>query len=244
MGDVALASLTVAIPMFVTVIPKVVGFAVILIISWFIAGLVEKGFASLLRMVKLKNLAARSGFGNFLSRMDVKIETVGFVGLILLVGSFSAVGLPVISDVVRELLFELPNWAVALVVLAIGGLAAGALSSLVHGAASSADSSHPALYAKITNVVVRVFAIAAAINQIEIVTILADALIMATVGAVTLAFGLTFKSSGREIGRSWYAIGRSWYAKGKQAIPGMTEAAQDVHEQARQQDGQRMHPSG
>lgn len=232
LGTADLASLAEAVPMFVAAIPKVIGFVVILIIGWFIAALVEKSAGALLRTGKLKNLTARSGFSDFFIKIGVKAEAAGFFALIVLVAAFSAIGLPAVSDVVRQLLSGLSNLAVAFVVLGIGGLAAGALSSLVRGAASSAKVDNPNLFAKITNVIIRVFAIVTAINQIEIVTTLTDALILATVGAVTLALGLTFGSAGPATAAQ---VARSWYEKGKQAIPRMTDATQDVHGRGQQQ---------
>lgn len=233
LGNVGLASLAEAVPMFVAAIPKVLGFVVILIIGWFIAGLVEKSVGALLRTAKVKDLAARSGFGDFFRKIGIKTESAGFFALIVLIAAFNAIGLQTLSDLVRQLLSGLSNLAVAFVVLVIGGLAAGALSILVRGAASSAKLDDPDLFAKITNVTVRVFAIVTAINQIEIVTTLADALILATVGAVTLALGLTFGSNGLVTAAQ---IARSWYEKGKQVIPRMTGAEQDGRERAQQQN--------
>jgi hypothetical protein len=238
-GNADMASLAEAVPMFVAAIPKIFGFVVILILGWFIAALVEKSVGALLRTGKLRNLTARSGFGDFFRRINVKAEAAGFFALIVLVAAFNAIGLPAVSDVVRQLLSGLSNLAVAFVVLVIGGLAAGALSSLVRGAASSAKLDNPNVFARITNVIIRVFAIVTAINQIEIITTLADALILATVGAVTLALGLTFGSTGRVTAAQ---IARSWYEKGKQAIPRMTGATQDVQGQAQQQGRQPMQP--
>jgi len=237
LGHADLASLAEAVPMFVAAIPKIIGFAVILIVGWFIAGLVEKSVGALLRTGKLKDLTARSRVGDFFGKIGVKAEAAGFFALIVLVAAFSAIGLPAVSDVVRQLLSGLSNMAVALVVLVIGGLAAGALSSLVRGAASSAKLDNPNLLAKITNVMIRVFAIVTAINQIEIVTTLPDALTLAPVGAVTLALGLTFGSTGRVTAAQ---VVRNWYEKGKQVIPVIMRAARDDQGRAQPQKGQPM----
>jgi len=246
-GDAVMLSLYNAVGMFLAAIPRVIGFVVILIVGWFIANLIEKGVAALLRTVKFNDLATRSGFGDFVSRMGVRTDSAGFIALIakwfvrliVLVAAFDALGLPAVSDVLRQLLLWLPNLVVALVVLVIGGLAAGALSGLVRGAASRADLGNPELLATITNVAVWAFAVVIAINQIGIAVTLVNTLFMATVGAVALALGLAFGLGGRETAAE---IVKGWHEKGKQALPKMKEAAEDVSQQAQQQTRQPMPP--
>ena len=68
-GDALILSLYNAMQMFVAAIPRIIGFVVILVVGWFIAGLIEKGVAALLRTVKFNVLATRSGFGDFVSKM-------------------------------------------------------------------------------------------------------------------------------------------------------------------------------
>ena len=66
-----------------------------------------------------------------------------FVRLIALVVAFDALGLPAVSEVLQQLLLWLPNLAVAMVALMIGGLAANALSGLVRGAAAEGGLERP-----------------------------------------------------------------------------------------------------
>lgn len=239
-GDVVLASLPEALGRFASAIPKIIGFVIIFIIVRFIAGLVEKGIAVLLRVVKSDDLATRSGLANFVSKMGIKTDSAVIIALILLVAAFNALGLPVVSDVLSQLSPELPNFVVVLVVLVIGGIAAGALSNLVRGSASNAELGNPDLLAKMTNVAVGAFTIIIAINQVGIADTLITTLFIAAVSAVVALFGLAFRLSGRETAE----IVRGWYKKGKQAIPKMKEAAQDIKEQTQQQNRQSVQPPG
>jgi hypothetical protein len=132
-----------------------------------------------------------------------------FIRLIGLVVAFDALGLPAISDVLRDLLLWLPNVVVALVVLVIGGLAARALSNLVRGATAEAGISSSNVLAKVAATVVWAFAIVVAVNQIGIATTLVNTLFMAFVGAIALGLGLAFGLGGREtagqIVSKWYS---------------------------------------
>jgi Mechanosensitive ion channel, conserved TM helix len=237
--DEVWASLEGAMAVFLSAIPKIIVFVVILITGWFIAGLVEKGIAALLWRVKFNDIATRSGFGVFGYKIGVKTDSAGFIVLIVLIGAFTALGFPAVSDVVYHLLLGLPNLVVALLILVIGRLAAGALSNLVRGAFSNAELGNPNLLATISNVAVRAFVIGIAINQIGISTTLIDTLFMVTVGVMALALGLAFKYSGRKTAAQ---IVRGWYEKGKIAFPKIKEAAQDVKEQVHRQTQQPMQP--
>ncbi|MBA3763078.1 MAG: hypothetical protein H0X04_07000 [Chthoniobacterales bacterium] len=127
----------------------------------------------------------------------------------------------------RQFLLWLPNLVVGLVVLVIGGLAAGALASLVRGAASRAGLGNPDLLATIARVAVWAFAIVVAVNQIGVAATLVNTLLTATVGALALALGLAFGLGGRETAGE---ILRNWYQKGQDAAPRIKEAARDIRD--------------
>src|SRR5919112_3771259 len=205
-GDAIRASLAGALTTFMTAIPRVLGFLVVLLIGWFIASLIAKAVAALLHAVKFNDLARRSGFAEFVHDMGVKTDSAGviagvtkwFVRLIVLVVAFDMLGLPAVSQVLRELLLWLPNLVVALVVLVIGGLAATALSNLVRGATAEAGLGSSNTLATVAKVGVWAFAIVVAVNQLGIAEVLINTLLIGVVGALALASGLAFGYGGRE----------------------------------------------
>lgn len=234
-----MTSLAGAMMLFFSAIPKIIGFVVIVVVGWIIASLIEKAIAALLRAVRFNELAQRSGFGNFVAKMGTGTDSAGmialvakwFVRLIALVVAFDALGLPAVSDVLRQLLLWLPNVVVALVVLVIGGLAANALSNVVRGAAAEGGLSNPDFLAKVASGLVWTFAIVVAVNQIGIATTLVNTLFMAVVGALALALGLAFGLGGRETAAE---IVRKWYGKGQQNADQISQAANAAGDIARQ----------
>jgi len=138
--------------------------------------LIARAVEALLRGIRFNDMAQRSGFGGFVANTGVTTDPTGFVALIAkwfirliaLVVAFDALGLPAVSDVLRQLLLWLPNVVVAVAVLIIGGLAANALAGLVRGATAKADLGNPDLLAIIARVAVWAFAIVVAVNQIGI----------------------------------------------------------------------------
>lgn len=238
-----MTSLAAALAMFMSAIPKIIGFAIILIVGWLLSSLVEKGVAALLRAVHFNDLATKSGFAGFVGKMQGGTATAGdpgrtgktdaagmiglvakwFVRLIAAVVAFDALGLPAVSEVLRELLLWLPNVIVALVVLVIGGLAAKALSNLVRGAAGEAGLGNPNLLANVASAVVWAFAIVVAVNQIGIATTLVNTLFMAFVGAIALGLGLAFGLGGRETAGQ---IVSKWYSTAQEKSGQLAKAAE------------------
>ena len=228
-SEAMLTSLTGAMALFFAAIPRVIGFVLILVIGWFLASLIGKGISALLHAVNFNSLAERAGFAGFVRKMGVKTDASGFLAeigkwfirLIVLVVAFDALGLPAVSDVLRQLLLWLPNLVVAMVVLVLGGLIANAASSLVRGATSEAGFDNPERLAKIASVAVWAFAIVIAVNQIGIAATLVNTLFMGFIGALALALGLAFGLGGRETAAE---IVRKWYEQGRDAAPKVAQA--------------------
>lgn len=236
-----MTSLAAAMALFFSAIPKILAFLVIVIVGWVIASLVEKGVAALLRAIKFNDLARRSGLADFVTKMGTQTDSAGMIGLVVkwfirliaLVVAFDALGLPAVSDVLRQLLLWLPNVIVALVVLVIGGLAARALSNLVRGAATEAGLGNAELLSRIASVMVWAFAIVVAVNQIGVATELVNTLFMAFVGAIALGAALAFGLGGRETAAE---IVRNWYGKVQQKSGQIARSADAVERRVAERD--------
>jgi Conserved TM helix len=236
-GQAIVTSVAAALALLLSAIPKLIGFAVILIIGWIIASALAAAVAAILRTVKFNDLAQRAGISGFVQKMGVHTDAAGFlatlvkwfVRLIVLVTAFDALGLPAVSQVLEQILLWLPNLVVALVVLVIGGLAATALSNLVRGATAESGLGNPAVLATIARVAVWAFAIVIAVNQIGIATTIVNTLFMATVGAVSIAFALAFGLGGRETAGQ---IVQDWYQRGQQVAPKLGDTAEAASRRA------------
>lgn len=229
-SDALMASISGAFAMFFSAVPRIIGFGIILIVGWFIASLIEKALVSLLEAVHFNGFADRAGLSGLIQKSGKQndasktIASIAkwFIRLIALMVAFDALGLPAVSDVLRQLLLWLPNLVVALVALIIGGIAANALGNVVRGAAEEGELERPEFLAKVAKAAVWAFAIVVAINQIGVATALVNTLFMATVGAVALALGLSFGLGGRDTAS---AIVRRWYERGQQKAPQIGRAA-------------------
>jgi hypothetical protein len=246
-GDAFRASLAGALNTFLSAIPRIIGFAVVLIVGWIISSLLARGVEALLHTVKFNDLARRSGFADFVQKMGVRDDSSGviasivkwFVRLITLVVAFDTLGLPAVSNVLQQLLLWLPNLVVALVVLVIGGMAANGLSQLVRGTTAQAGFTNPDMLATVTKVAVWGFAIVVAVNQLGIATTLINTLLIGIVGAFSIAFGLAFGLGGRDRAAQMLdTMGRN----AQQAAPKFQRAAQAASRTA-QSSGSQMSSS-
>jgi len=235
-SEAMMTSLAGGLAMFFAAIPKVIAFAVILVAGWFIANLITRLAAGILRAVKFNQLSDRSGFTGFVRNIGVQTDPAGFLALvakwfmrlIVLVVAFDALGLPAVSDVLRQLLLWLPNLAVGIVVLVIGGLLANAAAGVVRGATSSAGFGHPDLIANVARAAVWVFAIIVAVNQIGIARELVNTLFMGAVALAVLALGLSFGLGGRDVAAK---VLSKWYDDAKKQAPKIVEAGKKAGEQ-------------
>lgn len=238
-SDAMFTSLAAAMALLFSAIPKIIGFLLIIVAGWFIASLIERGLAAVLRSIHFNDLSQRAGLTDFINKMGVNTDAAGMIGLVVkwfvrliaLVVAFDALGLPAVSEVLRQLLLWLPNVVVALVVLVIGGLAARALSNVVRGAANEAGLTNANFLSKAASVVVWAFAIVVAVNQLGIATELVNTLFMAVVGALALGVGLAFGLGGRETASE---ILNRWYAKGQEKSGQMKQLAENMGDQARE----------
>ena len=238
-SDAMFTSLAAAMALLFSAIPKIIAFGLILVAGWFIASLIDRALAAVLRSIRFNHFAEKAGLSDFIGRMGMNTDASGMIGLLVkwfvrliaLVVAFDALGLPAVSEVLKQLLLWLPNVVVALVVLVIGGLAARGLSNVVRGAASEAGLSNTNFLSKAAAIVVWAFAIVVAVNQLGIATELVNTLFMAVVGAVALGLGLAFGLGGRETAAE---ILRKAYNKAQEKQGQIRQLAENVGDDSRE----------
>jgi len=111
-----------AFAMVLGAIPRILAFIIIVAIGWFVSSLLAKGVTGLLRVIRFDELMQRSGLADFMNKMGTGIDSVGIVAgivkwivrVVVLLVAFDALGLPAVSDVMRQLLLWLPNLVVAI----------------------------------------------------------------------------------------------------------------------------------
>lgn len=222
--DTLMASFRDAFSMILSAIPRILGFIIIVAIGWFVSSLLAKGVTGLLRVIRFDELMQKSGLADFMNKMGTGIDSVGIVAgivkwivrIVVLLVAFDTLGLPAVSDVMRQLLLWLPNLVVAIFVLFIGGIAARALGNIVRGATAEGGFSNPETLSNVARTAVWSFAVVIAINQLGIATNLINTLFTGFVGALAIALGLAFGLGGRDLASRTL---ENWYDQAQEARP-------------------------
>jgi small-conductance mechanosensitive channel len=222
--DTIIGSFRDAFSMILGAIPRILGFVIIVAIGWFVSSLLARAVTGLLRAIRFDDLMQKSGLADFMNKMGTGIDSSGIVAgivkwivrVVVLLVAFDALGLPAVSDVMRQLLLWLPNLVVAIFVLFIGGIAARALGNIVRGATAEGGFSNPDTLSNVTRTTVWAFAVVVAINQLGIATNLINTLFTGFVGALAIALGLAFGLGGRDLASRTL---ENWYDQAQEAKP-------------------------
>jgi len=210
-GTSIVNALNDAVRLILTFIPRIIGFAIILIVGLIIATLVSKAVTMILRKVGFDRMSQRVGLTRFEERMGVKMDSAGILGkivywfilLIFLVPAADALGVPAVSNILNQLVGYIPNVFVAILVLFLGAMAGTVVADLVRGATSSARMGNPNMFANIARFAILGFAALIALEQLQIAPALINELFGAFVAAAALAVGLAFGLGGQDTARKW-----------------------------------------
>jgi hypothetical protein len=176
-------------------------FLFILIVGWLISKFVIKIVVTrVLRFLKLDELSKRIEFDALLAKGGISVSLSELVGVIcywlaLLVTfmvALNAVGLTIAADLLQRIVLFIPNIIAAIFILIAGMFVAVILKNIVKTAGSNAGISQGNLLSKITEVVIMVFAVSMALEQLQIGARIVELTISIILGALGLGFALAF----------------------------------------------------
>jgi len=184
-------------------LPNLVAVVAILVGGWIVARLIKTALSRLLRAVKADRLAERIQLAEMLAKGGIErtfsqlVAALAYwvVMLVVLVAALNALQLTATAELLQRLVGFLPTIVTAIVVLILGILAAGFLGATVRAVASNAGIAQAQVLGQFAQVVVIIFAVVVALQQVQ-VQFVGDAflIILAAIGfALALAFGLGCK---------------------------------------------------
>ena len=178
---------------------------IILIIGWLISKLIRAVVTKGLRAIKLDEISDRIELEALLEKGGISYSLSELIGIIcywlaLLVTfmvAINSIGLTVAADLLNKVVLYVPNVIAAIFILILGMFAATILRNIVLTAANNAGISHGKILAKVVEIVIALFVIFAALEQLNIgilVTQLTLSLVLGSIGlGLALAFGLGCK---------------------------------------------------
>ena len=222
-----------------TIVPKLLGFFLILLIGWFIAKALSKLTNSLLERVGFDDWVERGSLKQAFARNNtdasdlVAVLVFWTVFLITLQLAFGIWGPNPISDLLHGLIAYIPRIVVAVVILVIAAAVARVLTDVLRpmlGAVEGGD-----WIARAAGIAVLVIGVFAALDELQIapaiVVGLFYALLAVIVGSLIVAFGGGGIPVAREYLQRWRVRGEAKAAEIRSNVN--TEAATDAMESIR-----------
>lgn len=178
---------------------------IIFLVGWLISKLIRTLVAKGLKTIKLDKLASRIEVDELLAKGGIKYSLSELIGvicywLVLLVTSvvaLNAVNLPIAADLLNRVVQYIPNVVAAIFILILGMFVATLLKNIIQTAANNAGVAQANLLSKIVETAVMVFAVAIALEQLNIgakIIEMTITILLASLGlALALAFGLGCK---------------------------------------------------
>ncbi|MGA2775532.1 MAG: hypothetical protein ABSE81_05665 [Candidatus Omnitrophota bacterium] len=178
---------------------------IILIVGWLISKAIRAIVTKGLRAIKLDELSDRIELDAVLEKGGITYSLSELLGVIcywlaLLVTfmvAVNSIGLTIAAELLNKIVLYIPNIIAAIFILILGMFIATLLKNIIQTAASNAGVSQVKLLSKAVEVIVMVFAIFVALEQLNIgirITELTLSIVLGTVGlALALAFGLGCK---------------------------------------------------
>ena len=176
-------------------------FLFLLIIGWLISKFVIKIVVTkVLRFLKLDELSKRIEFDALLAKGGISVSLSELAGvicywlalLITFVVALNAVGLTIAADLLQRIVLFIPNIIAAIFILIAGMFVAVILKNIVKTTGNNVGISQGDLLSKITEVVIMVFAISMALEQLQIGARIIELTISIILGAFGLGFALAF----------------------------------------------------
>jgi hypothetical protein len=171
---------------FVSFLPALIGAAIILIIGWFVAGLLARLIERALKAIGFESAVERSGIGDFIRRSGTRLSTSGviatlvkyFIFLIFVQAAANVLGIPQLTEIINRIILFIPNVVIAMAIIVVGSLIARFLSGLVRSSVSELGVGSPNLLATLTQYIVIGFSVIAAIDQLGIAATLINTLLI------------------------------------------------------------------
>ncbi|MBI3321994.1 MAG: hypothetical protein HYZ91_07000 [Candidatus Omnitrophica bacterium] len=184
-------------------VPAILGALAILLIGGLIAKLLEQLIIRLLKMIALDRIADQIQLTSLLARGGIRRKLSELIGAIIywivmlafVMTALNALNLTVAAELFQHIVSFLPNVIASMFILIVGVFAAAFLATTVRTAASNAGIMQAQLVGQTVQTIVVVFAIVAALRQLQI-QFVGEAFLIILAGisfGCALAFGLGCK---------------------------------------------------
>src|SRR3990167_2913492 len=190
----------------VAFIPNLVVAIVIFIVGWLVGVGLGRVVKQIVDALHVDNALRSTGIERLLSRAGFDLSSGKFLGflvewffiIVFLVASLDVLGLTTVNLFISDVdLGYLPQVIVAVLILLVAAVVAEATERVVVGSAKAASLRAAGFIGKVTRYSIWIFALLAALAQLNVATSFVQTLFTGVVIAVSLAIGLSFGLGGQ-----------------------------------------------
>ncbi len=205
--DALVDSFNKAFGQVVDLAPNVLAMVVLLIVGYFVAHVLARGFTALSEAIGLQNAAHRSGLAASMKQVGIDRSVSWIIGRIVfwltmcvfLSAAFNLLGLETVSTAMQQIVAYIPKLLVATVVVVVGLLVATFLRGVIATSADRVGITYAETLASGCYYILALMTFIAAFDQLGIKFELLKEMILIAFGAVAVGFGLAFGLGGREV---------------------------------------------
>lgn len=190
----------------VAFIPNLVIAIVIFVVGWLIGVGVGRVAAQIVNALRVDHALRAAGVDHMLARAGFELSAGRFMGFLVkwffiiafLVAALDVLGLTAVDLFLRDVVLGyLPQVIVAVLILFVAAVVAEAAERVVTGSAKAASLRSAGFIGKVARYSIWIFAILAALAQLNVATAFVQTLFTGFVIAVSLALGLAFGLGGQ-----------------------------------------------
>ncbi|MDZ7798940.1 MAG: hypothetical protein U5L76_05060 [Patescibacteria group bacterium] len=190
-------------------LPNLIGALLILALGFLVAALFHKITEKILKFFKLKELFDKFRITSMFEKAGHSFSIVSLLAsviywviiIVFITVSVEMLGLTQISDFLRNIVFYLPNVIVAVAILVIGILISNFVENLIRKTTRAVKVASSEFLGRIAKWAILIFAILAALNQLNVAQNLITILFQGFIVMIALAGGLAFGLGGKEFAR-------------------------------------------
>lgn len=189
------------------VLPGIVLALLLVILGWLIGVGVGSLITRVIGALHVDDALRSANVDHLVERAGFRFSSGGFLGGLVkwfVIAVFFVVALdvlqlgPVTAFLSQIVFYYVPQVIVAVLILLIAALLADFVGQLAVGAARAADIGSPYFVGSVARWAIWIFAILAALDQLNVAPTLVQTLFTGIVVAISLAFGLSFGLGGRD----------------------------------------------
>lgn len=190
-------------------LPTLAGALLLLLVGWLIAKAIEAITVRIFKTLAVDKIADQVQLTQVLHKGGIRHKPSELIGIIVywlvmlavIMVVFNALQLTVAAELFQDLVTFMPNVIAALFILIVGMFAAAFISSTVRTAASNAGILQAHLMGQLTQTVVVIFAVVAALQQLRIPFF--GEVFLIILGGISLGCAIAFGLGCKDIAGRW-----------------------------------------